>query len=142
MMDKLKKAINSHWARSKAFRIIVIAALFLFMSVSIFLLYWYARLLLGHVFDILIIVAIVIFGYVARKRRYVKQVSPKVRRVEVIACSGLFTSFAFLTTLTVLFGPIPYPHSFLLFLILIVVGAYVGDIVGRKLRWVLAEGKS
>ena len=135
MMDKLKKAIGSHWARSKAFRIIVIAAFFFFMAVPIFLLYWCARLLLGHVFDILVIIAILIFGYIARKEGYVKQVPPKVRRVEVIVCGGLFTGFAILITLRVLFGPLPYPHSFMLFLILIAVGAYMGDTVGRKLRW-------
>jgi hypothetical protein len=37
--------------------------------------------------------------------------------------------------LRVLFGPLHYPHSFLVFLILIAVGAYIGDTVGRKLGW-------
>jgi hypothetical protein len=135
LIRRLKKVIDSYWARSKAFRIIIITAFFLFLAVPIFLLTWYAHLLLGHVFDILIIVAILIFGYIARKEGYVKQVPPKVRRVEVVVCSGLFAGFAILTTLRVLLGPLPYPHSFLLFLILIAVGAYIGDTVRRKLRW-------
>ena len=141
MIERLKKAIDSYWARSKAFRIIIITAFFLVMAVPIFLLYWYARTLLGHSVDILIIIAILVFGYIARKEGYVERAkarSPKVfyyvRRVEVIVGGGLFTGFAILTTLRVLFGPLPYPHSFLLFLTLIVVGAYIGDKVGRKLK--------
>jgi hypothetical protein len=102
------------------------------MAVPIFLLYWSARTVLGHSVDLLIIIAILIFGYIARKEGYVRQVPPKVRRVQVIVCGGLFTGFAILITLRVLFGPLPYPHSFLLFLTLIAVGAYVSDIVGRK----------
>jgi len=142
MMDKLKKAIDSYWARSKAFRIIIIAAFFLFLAVPIFLLTVYARVHLGISFSILLIIARLVFGYVARKEGYVekaKELSPKyyyyARRVEVIVCGGLFTGFATLTTLRVVFGPLPYPHSFLFFLILIAVGAYIGDMVGRKLRW-------
>ena len=112
------------------------------MAVPIFLLTMYARILLGVSFSILLIIARLVFGYVARKEGYVekaKELSPKyyyyARRVECIVGGGLFTGFAILSTLTVLFGPLPYPHSFLLFLILIAVGAYVGDTVGRKLRW-------
>jgi len=112
------------------------------MAVPIFLLTVYARILLGISFSILLIIARLVFGYVARKEGYVekaKELSPKyyyyARRVECIVGGGLFTGFAILTTLRVLFGPLPYPHSFLLFLILIAVGAYIGDIVGRKLRW-------
>ncbi|MDH5375436.1 MAG: hypothetical protein OEY40_03900 [Candidatus Bathyarchaeota archaeon] len=139
---KVLKVINSYWARSKAFRIIIIIALFLFMAVPIFLLTMYARIHLGVSFSILLIAARLVFGYVARKEGYVekaKELSPKyyyyARRVEVIVCGGLFTGFVILTTLRVLFGPLPSPHSFPLFFILIVLGAYVGDKVGRKLRW-------
>jgi len=142
MMDKLKKTIDSYWVRSKAFRIIIITTFFFFMAVPIFLLTVYARFLLGISFSILLIIARLVFGYVARKEGYVekaKELSPKyyyyARRVEVIVCGGLFAGFATLTTLRVLYGPLPYPHSFLLFLILIAVGAYIGDTVGRKLRW-------
>jgi membrane protein implicated in regulation of membrane protease activity len=142
MINRLKKAGGSFWARSKAFRIIIITAFFLVMAVPIFLLTVYARIHLGISFSILLIIARLVFGYVARKEGYVekaKELSPKyyyyARRVEVIVCGGLFTGFAILITLTVLFGPLPYPHSFLLFLTLIVVGAYIGDKMARKLRW-------
>jgi hypothetical protein len=142
MIERLKKAIDSYWARSKTFRIIIITAFFLFMAVSIFLLTVYARIHLGISFSILLIIARLVFGYVARKEGYVekaKELSPKyyyyARRVEVIVCGGLFSGFAILTPLRALLGLLPYPHSFLLFLILIPVGAYIGDMVGRKLRW-------
>ena len=111
------------------------------MAVAIFLSTVYVRILLGISFSILLIVARLVFGYVARKKGYVekaKELSPKhysyVRRVRYMVGGGLLTGFAILTTLTVLYGPLPYAHSFLLFLILIVVGAIIGDIVGRKLR--------
>jgi len=142
MIERLKKAIDSYWVRSKAFRIMIIAAFFLFMAVPIFLLTVYARVLIGISFSIFLIIARLVFGYVARKEGYVekaKELSPKyyyyARRVECIVGGGLFTGFAILITLTVLFGPLPYPYSFLLFFILIAVGAYIGDTVGRKLGW-------
>ena len=116
--------------------------IFLVSGSSDFSSHSYARVLLGISFSILLIIARLIFGYVARKEGYVekaKELSPKyyyyARRVEVIVCGGLFTGFATLITLTVLFGSLPSPHSFLLFLTLIVVGAYIGDKVGRKLGW-------
>jgi len=80
MMDKLKEAIDSYWVRSKAFRIIIITAFFLFMAVPIFLLTVYARIHLGISFSILLIIARLVFGYVARKEGYVekaKELSPK-----------------------------------------------------------------
>jgi len=111
------------------------------MAVPIFLLTVYARTLLGPSVSILVIIAILVFGYVARKEGYVekfKELSPKyyysARRVQVIVGSGFFVGFAILTTLRVLFGPLPSPQWFLLFIILIVLGAYVGDIIGRKLK--------
>jgi hypothetical protein len=141
MIERLKKAGASYWVRSKAFRIIIITVFFLFMAVPIFLLTVYARIHLGISISILLIIARLVFGYVARKEGYVekaKELSPKyyyyARRVECIVGGGLFTGFAILITLSVLYGPLPYPHSFLLFLILIVVGAYIGDKVGRKLK--------
>ena len=142
MIRRLKKVIDSYWAGYKAFRIIIITVFFLFMAIPVFLLTVYARVHLGVSFSILLIIARLVFGYVARKEGYVekaKELSPKyyyyARRVEVIACGGLFAGFAILISLTVLFGPLPSPHSFLLFLVLFAVGAYIGDIAGRKLRW-------
>ena len=141
MIERLKKAIDSYWVRSKAFRIIIITVFFLFMAVPIFLLTVYARILLGISFSILLIIARLVFGYVACKEGYVekaKELSPKyyyyARRVEVIVCGGFLTGFTTMTIWRLLIDrPLP-PYSFLLFLILIVVGAYIGDKVGRKLK--------
>lgn len=140
MIRRLKKVIDSYWARSKAF--IIITVFFLFMAVPIFLLTWHVRVLLGYSFVVLILIARLVFGYVARKEGYVekaKELSPKyyyyARRVECIVGGGLLTGFTTMTIWRLLIDrPLP-PYSFLLFLILIVVGAYIGDIVGRKLRW-------
>lgn len=141
MINRLKKAIGSCWARSKVFRIMVVAAFFLFLAVPIFLLTVYARILFGITFWVLLVIVRLIFVYVARKEGYVekaKELSPRyyyyARRVDVTVGGGLFTGFAILTALRVLLGPLPYPHSFLLFLVLIAVGALIGDMVGRKLR--------
>jgi hypothetical protein len=139
---KLRKIIDSYWARSKAFRVTFRITFLSLLAVSIFLLYWHARLALGHIFDLLILVAILIFGYIARKEGYVeqfKQLSPKhyyyARRLQCIVGGGLFTGFGIMTVWRVLLGhPLPQ-YSLLLFLALIVVGAYIGHKVGRKLRW-------
>jgi hypothetical protein len=116
------------------------------MAVPIFLLTVYARTLLGPSVGILFIIAILVFGYVTRKKGYVekvKELSPKhyykyyhsARRVQVIVGGGLLTGFAILTTLRLLLGsPLPSPQGLLLFIILIVLGAYVSDIIGRKLK--------
>jgi len=52
MIERLKKAIDSYWVRSKAFRILIITVFFLFMAVPIFLLTVYARIHLGISFSI------------------------------------------------------------------------------------------
>ena len=56
MFEKLKKTIDSLWARSKVFKIIIITAFFLFMALAIFLLTVYVRILLGISFSILFII--------------------------------------------------------------------------------------
>jgi len=141
LIQKIREGTNSYWVRSKAFRVILITAFFLVIAVPIFLFAIYARILFGISFLILLVIVRLVFGYIVHKEGYVekaKELSPKyyyyARRVECIVGGGLFTGFAILTTLRVLLGPLPYPHSFLLFLALIVVGAYVGDKVERKLK--------
>jgi MFS family permease len=116
------------------------------MAVPIFLLTVYARTLLGPSVGILFIIAILVFGYITRKKGYVekvKELSPKyyykyyysARRVRFIVGGGLLTGFAILTLLRLLLGrPLPSPQGLLLFIILMVLGAYVSDIIGRKLK--------
>ena len=134
-MEKRSKETNDACMRmSKAFKVMTVVTFFLFV-IAIFLLTWYARNLLGYSLSILFIIARLAFAYVARKEGYAKQISPKYRRVQVIVSSGFFVGFAILILLTLLLGrPLPSPYSFLLFLILIVIGAYIGDKVGRKLK--------
>lgn len=134
-MEKLPKETNDVRRRmSKAFKVMIVVTFFLFV-ITIFLLTWYARDLLGYSLSILVIIARLVFAYVARKEGYAKQVSPKYRRVEVIVGSGFFVGFAILILLRLLLGrPLPSPYFLLLFLTLIVIGAYIGDKVGKKLK--------
>lgn len=142
MFEKLKKIIDSFWARSKVFKIIIMVTIFLFMVVVVCLSTWYLRILFGVIFSIFVLISRLVFGIVAHKTGYVekvKAVSPKgysnFRMVQCTVGGGFFTGFAILTALRVLYGPLPYPHGFILFLILIVVGAIIFNRVGRKLRW-------
>lgn len=112
------------------------------IAVPIFLLTWHTRVLLGYSFSVLLIIVRLVFVYIARKEGYVeqfKQRSPKyyyyTRRAQCIVGGGLFTGFAIMLILSEFFGPLPSPHSFLLFLTLIIVGAYIGDKLGKKLGW-------
>jgi hypothetical protein len=139
---KLRKTIDSYWARSKAFRVATTVAFLVLIAVPMFLFTWHTRVLLGYSFSVLVIIARLVFGYIARKEGYVeqfKQLSPKhyyyTRRLQCIVGGGLLTGFGIMTGWRVLLGhPLPQ-YSLLLFLALIVVGAYIGHKVGRKLRW-------
>lgn len=143
MIKRLKGAIDSHWAKSRAFRIIAKTAFLALMAIPVFLLYLQARLSLIREFYLLFLVAILIYWYIARKAGFVertKQLSPKAyyytRRVQCMACGGLLSGFGVLAVVTVLLGaPLPPPHALLLFLILIIVGAYIGDKLGKKRGW-------
>jgi len=135
MIDRLKETIASYWVKNKTFRILITTALLMFMGISVFVLYWNARLLLGHILDILIITIILIFGYVARKEGYIRQASSKVRRVQCVVGGGLLTGFGILTALRVLLGRLSPSYAFPFFLILTMLGAYMGDKVGKKLGW-------
>lgn len=135
MIKRFKEMMASNWAKNKTFRILITTALLVFTGISVFVLYWNARLLLGHLLDFVIITIILIFGYVVRKEGYMRQASPKVRRVQCIVGGGLLTGFGILTALRILLGPLSSAHSFLLFLILTMLGAYIGDKMGRNLGW-------
>ena len=134
-MEKLpKETIDARRRMSKAFKVMIVVIFFLF-AIAVFLLTWIALDLLGYTLSILIIIARLVFAVVAYKEGYVKQLSPRVRRLYCIVPAGLLTGFAILILLRLLLGrPLPSPYSLLLFLILIVIGAYIGDKVGRKLK--------
>ena len=79
MEKRLKETNDARRRMSKAFKVMIVVTFFLFV-IAIFLLTWYARILLGVSFSILLIIARLVFGYVARKEGYVekaKELSPK-----------------------------------------------------------------
>lgn len=139
MIQKIREGINSYWVRSKAFRVLLIIAIFFVIAVPIFILAIYGRIILGISFALLLIIVRLVFGFIARKEGYVekaKKSSPQAyyytRRVQYIVGGGLLTGFSILTILSAFYGPLPYPHSFLLFLILVTIGAYIGNLVVKK----------
>jgi len=134
-MKKRRKETNDACMRmSNAFKVLSVVTFFLFI-IAIFLLTWYARNLLGYSLSILFIIARLVFAYVARREGYAKQVSPKYRRVQVMVSSGFLVGFAILILLRLLLErPLASPYFLWLFLTLIVIGAYIGDKVGRKLK--------
>jgi hypothetical protein len=113
------------------------------MATVIFVTLFYVRDILGVSFSILLLIANLVFGYVVYKKGYVKpkEGSPKgyfnmfIVKEKRIVAGGLITSLVILPVLTALYGPLPYPQSFILFLILFAVGATLTYIVGRKLGW-------
>ena len=111
------------------------------MVIVISLLVVHGHILFGVSFSIIVIIGRLTVGIILHKLGYVKtmkEIAPKqyssVRRMQVVVGGGLFTSLAVLTTLRVLYGPLPNPQSLLLFLSLVVVGAIMSDILGRTLR--------
>ena len=146
MIQTIRDTINSYWVSSRAFRVIVITAFLLVMAVPIFFLTIYTRVLFGISFVILLVIARLVFAYIAHKEGHVetaKNLSPKTyyyaRRVQLIVGAGLLTGFSILTVLTVIYGPLPNPHSFLLFLILVAIGGYIGNIVERKRNYKVTD---
>ena len=141
MFEKFKKTISSLWAESKVFKSIIIAAFFLVIVVAVSLLIVRGYILLGTSFSILVIISRLVVGIILRKLGYVekaKEIAPKqwsnVRRVQIIVGGGFLTGLGILFPLRVLYGLLPYPQSLLLFLLLIIVGAIMSDVLGRTLR--------
>ena len=102
------------------------------LVVPLFFLTLEARAILGEGFVILVIAVSVILGYITRKKGWYKPL-PRVRRIHIIVCSGLFTAFAVGTSLRVIVGPLP-SYFWVAFVMLIVAGAFIGDIIWKKLQ--------
>lgn len=139
MFQNFKEAIASYWRRSKSFRLLTTIVFLVLLVVPLFLLTWHTRVLFGYGISVLIIIVRMVFGYVARKNGCVEQfkkLSPRyyyyTRRVEFIVGGGLFTAFSIMLILSEIFGPLSSSHFFLLFLSLIIVGAVIGDKLGKK----------
>ncbi len=121
----------SFQAKSRALVLFMIAVLGL-LVVPLFFLTLEARTFLGEGFVILVIVVSVILGYITRKKGWYKPL-PKVRRIHIIVCSGLFTAFAIGTSLRIIIGTLP-SYYWIPFILLIVAGAFIGNIIWKTLQ--------
>jgi hypothetical protein len=144
MIQKIRDSINSCWARHKAFRALIITAFLLVITAPLFLLALHARVLFGVSFLVFFFIVRLVFGYAMHKEGYVdraKNLSSKAyytaRRISYIVGGGLLTGFSILTILTVLYGRLPYPHSFLLFLSLVAIGMYIGNWMNKRKKSII-----
>lgn len=132
--------VDSYRAQSKAFkvlwRVLVVAILALIVALVIM---FHIPLLIEYpeyrYMAILLWVLASIAFYLAYGRRYYES-RPKESRAVFVVCFGLASSFMISGIVVATLGrPLPFPYSWILFLALIVVGAYIGDKLGKKLGW-------
>lgn len=126
----------SRWVRSKAFRIIIIVAILVLITALVIVVHVpLLREYPVYRFITMLLLVLANFAfYIAYGRRYYER-HPKQSRVVFVVCFGLASSFMIIGIVGVLLGrPLPPLYSFLLFLALIPVGAYIGDKVGRLLK--------
>ena len=131
MMCKCKKAIDSVWARSKVFRVIIITIFLLLIAVPIFLLTIQAYKAFGYSFSLSLISFKFVIGYIAYKKGLIRH-TPKQRRIIYMFVSGLVTSFAILIVWRELTGPLPL-YSLLIFVLIFVAGAFLTDKIWKRL---------
>ena len=131
--------VDSYRAQSKAFkvlwRVLVVAILALIVALVIVFHIPLLREYPGYRYIMTLLLALAgIAFYLAYGRRYYER-RPKESRAVFVVCFALASGFMIIGMVGVLLGrPLPSLHSFLLFLALIGVGAYIGDKVGKKLR--------
>jgi len=136
---EIQKVVDSYRAQSKAFKvlwpIIVVAILVLMVAlVIVFHIPLLREYPVYRYITTLLLALVSIAFYLTYGRRYY-ETHRKQSRVVFVVCFSLASGFMIIGMVGILLGrPLPYPHSFLLFLALIGVGAYIGDKVGRKLR--------
>lgn len=131
--------VGSYRAQSKAFKVlwpIIVVAILVFMVALVIV--FHVPLMMEYpgyrYIAMLLLVLVTIASYIAYGRRYYER-RPKQRRVAFMVCFGLASSFMIIGMVRVLMSrPLPPLHSFLLFLALIPVAAYIWDTVGRKLK--------
>ena len=125
------------WTQSKLSRFLSILLFLLIISLPVVLITLYLLHLpnfLWHVFSFSFLIVTAILGYIARKARWVKPFSPKQRRLRSVFVFGIISSLPIITVWRAISGrPLP-PYSFIIFLILFAVGAYLGDSVGKKFK--------
>jgi len=88
MIERLKRAIDSYWVRSKAFRLAVIIAFFVLVIASVFFL---RHIIFHEYYRLMFFIILTILLVVAYKKGYGKRFSPKQRRLilAVSFCLGI-----------------------------------------------------
>ena len=117
------------------FMIVLLAVLI----IPIYYLALEANAFFGASWIIVYIAAVLVMRYIISKMGY-PEPSPSAHRTQIMAqrvriviCSGLFTAFAVGTASRLIAGPLP-SYFWIPFIILIVVGAFIGDMAWKKLR--------
>lgn len=124
-------------APTKALKIIwyvvVIAILMVIVAaVIVFYIPFLAENLVNRTIVLVIYAVGAVALYVAFGRDYYKR-HQKERRVRIIVGSGLFTAFAVSVTLSLLLGPLP-SYFWISFILLFAIGAFVGNLIMKKLE--------
>ena len=115
--------------------IVVLAALI----IPIYYLVLESRALFGASWLIVYVVALIVLRYIVHKTGYPKPLQGINRaqilahRIRIMIASGLFTAFAIGTASRLIIGPLP-AYFWIPFVILIVVGAFIGDSLRKALQ--------
>jgi len=113
---------------------VLTASLFvLIISLPAVLISLYLLNSIWHFFSFSFLITTAIFGYVARKKRWVKPFSAKQRRVRSVFVFGIISSLPIIIVWRVISGPLP-AYSFTVFLTLFAIGACLSNITGKKLK--------
>jgi len=131
-----KQMIKYSLAQSKLSIFLNILLFLLIISLPVVLITLYLLHLpnsVWHVFSFSFLIVTAILGYIARKARWVKPFSPKQRRLRSVFVFGIISSLPIIIVWREISGSLP-PYSFIIFLILFAVGAYLGDSVGKKFK--------
>lgn len=136
---EIQKVVGSYRAKSKAFKVLwpIIVVAILALIVALVIVFHIPLLreypVYRYITTLLLALASIAF-YLTYGRRYYETHRKQSRGVFVV-CFSLASGFMIIGMVGILLGrPLLYPHSFLLFLALIGVGAFIGDKLGRKLR--------
>lgn len=130
-LPKEPKFMKFH-AKTYTLKIIFMIIVLSLLAVPLFFLAIEARVLLGFGFVVLLTVANLTFGFIARKEGWYKP-SPRVRRIRIVVSSGLFTAFAVTLALRELLGPLS-PYFLIPFIVLFVFGMFIGDRIQKTFK--------
>ncbi len=125
--------ISFFWTRGRLSLVLSILFFLFIISLPAILIVLYLPSSLWHVFSFSLLIITAVFGVTARKKGWVKPFSPKQLKLRVMIVSGVLCSLPIIIAWRVISGsPLPSP-SFIVFLMLFAVGAYLGDRLGKNL---------